>query len=377
MTTAFLNGPVLTDGDLRDGLAVVVADGFIREIVPAEHLDPGIRERFDLEGDCLLPGFIDVQVNGGGGVLFNEEPTLEGITAIAKAHRRKGTTGLLPTLISDDLDVIRQGLAATRAAIEQGVPGVLGIHIEGPFLNRDRRGAHDAGRIRKLDWPTLDALEPLDNGATLLTLAPETLEPGMIRTLVSKGFIVSAGHSNATFEQVEAAAAEGLTGFTHLYNAMSQLTAREPGMVGAALRMSHAWCGLIADGHHVSPASADIAWRCKGTERLMLVTDAMPNAGTSLTEFMLQGRRIVVADGVCKTEDGTLAGASLDLAAAVRNMMAMTGCSLAEAVAMASSTPAAFLGLAQERGTIAPGLRADFVVADTGLNTLRTIAGGG
>lgn len=374
--TTFANGWILTGDKLRRDLAVTVQDGLIAEVGPADGLDQASGKHIDLEGNHLLPGFIDVQVNGGGGVLFNDKPSLEGVVTLAEAHRRMGTTGLMPTLISDHLEVIHHGLAAVREAIEQGIPGVLGIHIEGPFLCRERRGVHDAERIRRLRWETIDELEPLNHGCTLMTLAPDQVEPGMIRALVDKGFVICAGHSNATYEQVAAAAAEGMRGFTHLYNAMSPLTSREPGMVGAALSMEDAWCGIIADGHHVSAPSVKVAWRCKGKRRLMLVTDAMPNAGTDLSEFDLQGKRITVDNGVLKDESGTLAGAALDLGTAVRNMMNMTACSLPDAVAMASATPAAFLGLSRKRGAIAPGMHADLVVVDGGLNVINTMIGG-
>ena len=371
-----VNGRVLVDGELREGLAVFVRDGVIDEILPAETIGRRPAEPGDLAGKWLLPGFIDVQVNGGGGVLFNDEPTVEGITEIAAAHRKLGTTGLLPTLISDHLEVVHRGLAAVRAAIKQRIPGVLGIHIEGPFLNPERRGVHDPQRICRLQWEAIDELEPLDNGRTLMTLAPDQVERGMIRKLVDKGFIICAGHSNATYAQVMAAVDEGMRGFTHLYNAMSPLTARAPGVVGAALALKDTWCGIIADGYHVSPASLKIALQCKGRDRLMLVTDAMPNAGTDLGEFNLQGKRITVAEGILRDESGTLAGAALDLGAAVRNIMAMTACSLADAIAMASATPAAFLGMADQRGVISPGRRADLVVASPGLNVVSTVIGG-
>lgn len=371
-----VNGRVLVDGELREGLAVFVRDGVIDEILPAETIGRRPAEPVDLAGKWLLPGFIDVQVNGGGGVLFNDEPTVEGITEIAAAHRKLGTTGLLPTLISDHLEVVHRGLAAVRAAIKQRIPGVLGIHIEGPFLNPERRGVHDPQRICRLQWEAIDELEPLDNGRTLMTLAPDQVERGMIRKLVDKGFIICAGHSNATYAQVMAAVDEGMRGFTHLYNAMSPLTARAPGVVGAALALKDTWCGIIADGYHVSPASLKIALQCKGRDRLMLVTDAMPNAGTDLGEFNLQGKRITVAEGILRDESGTLAGAALDLGAAVRNIMAMTACSLADAIAMASATPAAFLGMADQRGVISPGRRADLVVASPGLNVVSTVIGG-
>jgi len=373
---AYINCRVLQEQASHDGLAVIVSDSTITGITRADELAQHEYDIVDLDGNYLLPGFIDIQVNGGGGVLFNDSPNLDGIRTIAKAHRQFGTTGLLPTLISDELDIIEQGVAAVNAAIEEGVPGILGIHIEGPFLSSERHGIHDITKLQRLTGAIIRGLQPVDNGCSVLTLAPETVEPVMIRQLVDKGFIVCAGHSNATYNQVSTAIDHGLSGFTHLYNAMSQLSAREPGMVGAALDHDNTWCGIIADGHHVSSASLRIAYRCKGPEKLMLVTDAMPPVGSADDIFQLMGNRIAVKDGVCVDASGTLAGAALDMASAVRHMMQASACSLAEASSMASTSAAAFLGLQHRTGTISSGMRADFVVLDEQLHAIKTIIGG-
>ena len=376
VTTAYINGRVLADGRLRDDLAVITRGALIARVQPAgEPVEAGART-IDLAGDYLLPGFIDVQVNGGGGVLFNDRPDLDGICAIAEAHRPFGTTGLMPTLIRDDLDVVRQGLAAVEQAIAEGVPGVLGIHIEGPFLNEARRGVHDAGKLRQLTRDTVDELEPLPNGPTMLTLAPETIDPVLISELSAKGFIVCGGHSDARQADVRQALQNGMRGFTHLYNAMSQLTAREPGMVGQALAHADSWCGIIADGHHVAPASLDIAWRCKGTRRLMLVTDAMPCVGSADPSFVLLGKEVTVRGGVCVDSEGTLAGTAIDMAAAVRTMADLSGCSFADACTMASATPAEFLGVGDRRGAIREGLFADLVIMDRDQRVKQTVIAG-
>lgn len=361
-TTAYINGKVLSDGEMRDGLTVITRAGRIGKVQGTGEDIPAEADIIDLAGDYLLPGFIDVQVNGGGGVLFNDQPTVEGIQAIAQAHRAFGTTGLLPTLISDDIEVVEKALAAAEEAIKRGIPGVLGVHIEGPFLNPERRGVHDKQKLRALTREIVDALEPLPNGPTLLTLAPETVEAEWIAELTKKGFIVCCGHSNATQEQVQQSLDHGLRGFTHLFNAMSPLTAREPGVVGQALADEKSWCGIIADGHHVAPVSLDVAFRCKGRDRLMLVTDAMPPVGSTEPAFLLLGERITVKDGVCQDERGTLAGAALDMATAVQKMSTLTSCSFADACTMASATPAAFLGIDDERGSIAEGRYADLVI---------------
>jgi len=357
---------------LCEGLAVVVHDGRIEEICLEDQLPTNGFEIRDLGGMLLLPGFIDVQVNGGGGILFNERTDVDGIRSIAEAHYQYGTTGFLPTLISDELDVVERALRASERAIDEGIPGVLGVHIEGPFLNPERRGVHDQNKLRRLTAETVASLKPLDNGKTVLTLAPEAVDRDAVANLVSNGFIVCAGHSNASYDETILALERGLRGFTHLFNAMSQLGAREPGVVGAALDDRDSWCGVIADFHHVNPASLRIAHRCKGADRLMLVTDAMPPVGSDMKQFRLLDKIVEVSDGVCRDQNGTLAGTALDMATAVRNMMNATGVSLPEAVNMASTSPAAFLRLGERVGSIDVGKRANFVVADDDLRVAMT-----
>lgn len=375
MITALVNGRVLRAGALRDGEAVLLDGERIAAIVPAGDV-PADAVRHDLDGAMLLPGFIDTQVNGGGGVLFNDTPSVEGIAAIGAAHRRYGTTGFLPTLISDDLDVIRHAVAAVDAAIEAGVPGVLGIHIEGPFLNVERRGIHRADKIRTLDDEGLAVLTSLKRGRTLVTLAPERTTPATIRRLADAGVIVAAGHSNATYEQAIAAVEAGATGITHLFNAMSPLTSRAPGLTGAALERPELICGIIVDGHHVSPTTLGIALRCKPPEQLMLVTDAMPSVGSDADHFVLQDRHITVRDGICRDADGTIAGSHLDMAAAVANAVKLLGAPIAAAARMAAYAPAAFLGLGENLGEIAPGYRADLVAVDAAFGVTETWIGG-
>src|SRR6185437_13588207 len=314
-----------------------------------------------------LPGFIDSQVNGGGGVLFNDSPNVETIRQIGHAHRHFGTTGFLPTLISADLEVVDRAIAAVRGALEARVPGVLGIHIEGPFLNVERKGVHDPAKLRELDTSAVGLLTSLRVGRTLVTLAPEMTKPEIIKKLAQSGVIVSAGHTNATYAEMTAALRNGLTGFTHLFNAMSQLTAREPGAVGSALESLDSWCGIIVDGQHTAPVVLRLALRCKPSRRFMLVTDAMPSVGTKARSFKLQGRNISVSGNVCIDEDGRLAGSNIDMASCVRNGISLLGISLPEAVRMASLYPAEFLGLSHELGRIEPGYRANLVVADVQL----------
>lgn len=375
MATALVNGRVLLQRGFASGQAVIVDAGRISAVVKEGAIPDGVRCH-DLGGGLLVPGFIDTQVNGGGGILFNESPTVEAIRIIGSAHRRFGTTGFLPTLISDDLSVIRAGIQAVDHAIAAGVPGVLGIHIEGPFLNEHRKGIHDAEKIRALDEEGFAVLTSLKSARTLVTVAPECTTPEMIRRLADAGVIVAVGHSNGRHRDMVAAIDAGLTGVTHLFNAMSPLGNREPGVVGAALESDRLWCGIIVDGHHVSPTTLKLALRCKPPERFMLVTDAMPSVGSATKEFVLQGKRISARDGVCFDERGTLAGSDLDMALAVRNAIELLDVDLEAALLMASGSPASFLGLHADYGLIAPGSRADLVLLDDRLVVRETwIAG--
>jgi N-acetylglucosamine-6-phosphate deacetylase len=370
MLLAFRNGRILTDAGIEPDRTLLVRNGRIEALSAAREVI-GADQVVDLQGQLLVPGFIDAQVNGGGGLLFNDDPTVETIAAIARAHRRFGTTGFLPTLISDDLDVVATAIEAVREAIARGVPGVLGIHIEGPFLNAERRGVHDASKLRALDGEAVKLLTRLHGGVTMVTLAPERTTPAYIRQLSEAGVIVSAGHTNATFAELQPAFAAGLRGFTHLFNAMSPLGNREPGAVGAALAHDASWCGLIVDGHHVHPEVMKLALRAKRHDRFLLVSDAMPSVGAEKKDFVLNGRPITVADNRCVDPEGRLAGADLDMATAVRNAVSMLGLDVVDAVRMASINAAEFLGL-RDVGRIAPGQRANLVRLDGDLQVIET-----
>lgn len=361
---ALTNARVLTDDGFRADRAVLLQGGRILDVVDHDDARVGGATRHDLGGGMLLPGFIDCQVNGGGGSLFNDSPDVATIAAIGRAHRRFGTTSFLPTLISDDLGVVAAAIAAVDAAIAAKLPGVEGIHIEGPFISQARKGAHDSAHIRALSAEHVALLSSLRRGRTLVTLAPERASAEAIARLHEAGVVIAAGHSNATYAQIVEALAHGVRGFTHLFNAMSPLQSREPGVVGAALHDSDSWCAIIVDGWHVHPVTLQIALASKRHERFMLVTDAMPSVGTDLASFLLQGRPIEVVDGRCIDEQGTLSGSALDMASAVRNAVSMLGLSIETAVRMASTYPARFLGLDGELGRIAPGYRANLVLAD-------------
>jgi N-acetylglucosamine-6-phosphate deacetylase len=360
---AIVAGTVFDGARLHRDRAVIVDGTRIAALVPNGELPPGMAVHVLPEGAWLAPGFIDCQVNGGGDVLFNDAPTPETIDRIAVAHLRYGTTALLPTLISDTPAKMQAAMGAVREAAKAN-PGVLGIHLEGPFLSPHKPGVHNPALFRVPDAEDAAALVAgrAGLGAMLVTLAPEQAPPGFIRRLAEAGIRVALGHSAATYAETRAALAEGLTGFTHLFNAMPQLSSREPGPIAAALEADSAWFGMIVDGHHVAPAMLRLALR--GAAHPMLVSDAMPPVGGHKPGFLLGGIEIAVRDGRCARADGTLAGAAIAMADAVRNSVALLGVPLTDALRFASAEPAAFLGLADTLGRIAPGYRADLVAFD-------------
>lgn len=364
MTLTALAGAriVLADRIVADQALLIDGERIVG-LAPLDALPAGC-DRQELAGGWLLPGFIDTQVNGGGDVLFNDRPDVEGIRAIATAHRQFGTTGLLPTLISDHAEVVDAALAAGEAALAQGVPGVLGLHIEGPHLNPAKKGIHDQSRFTRIDAQVVARLAAPTPGRRIVTIAPELAPVGAVAALTEAGVLVCAGHSLADYDQTRAALAEGLAGFTHLFNAMTQFSSREPGMVGAALEDRSTHFGLIVDGLHVHPASLRVALMARGVEGAMLVTDAMPPVGGQGLDFTLMGTPITVTNGDCRGPDGTLAGSGLSMIAAFNNAIAMLGLDMITASRMASGNPARFLRLDHETGTIAPGLRADLVHLD-------------
>src|SRR5262245_13966919 len=291
-------------------MAVIVAGANIADVVPTAELPSTMSVRAMPAGAWLAAGFIDLQVNGGGDVLFNDQPTADCVRAIAAAHRKFGTTALLPTLISDSPEKPLLALTTINDLVGRE-PAVLGLHLEGPFLSREKPGVHDQRYIRSPDAADLAVLTAPRDGALLVTLAPEVVPRGFISRLVSAGVRVSLGHSMATYGQTCAAMAEGLTGFTHLFNAVRPLSSREPGPIARALESSEAFYGIIVDGFHVDPVMLRLALR--GLGKPMLVTDAMPPLGGSRSNFNLNGQKVAVRQGRCATEDGTLAGTTLGM----------------------------------------------------------------
>ena len=366
MLQAIVNGCIFDGESVHEHKAVLIEGEHIVAVVDPEQVPADIGASYDLEGGTLIPGFIDLQVNGGGGVLFTAAPTVDSLRTIGAAHRQYGTTGFLPTLITTRFDVMRDAVSAVAEAIAIGTPGVLGLHLEGPFLSPERKGVHDAGKFCQLDQTGFDILTSLQVGSTVVTLAPELTSPQMISRLVEEGVIVCGGHSGATYAQTRDALAQGLSGFTHLYNAMTPLQSREPGMVGAALADDDSWFGIIADGHHIHPAAFSVAVAAKKRGGALLVTDAMPTVGSPDTSFILDGKTIVASEGRVTNAEGTLAGSDLNMLAAVNNAAEFARLDWFEAVRMASVYPAKALGLERELGAIKPGFRASLLALDRG-----------
>ncbi|NNU14719.1 N-acetylglucosamine-6-phosphate deacetylase [Parvularcula sp. ZS-1/3] len=361
---------LLRDGSLKDH-ALILSGGVIDAIAELRDVPSDI-ETVDLGGLTIAPGFIDLQVNGGGGVLFNDAPTKDSAVAIAEAHRPYGTTSLLPTLISDTTAKIEAARGAIDEALGEGMPGIIGLHLEGPFLAPEKRGIHDDRHFLPLTEDFASGLTAPKGGSLMVTLAPECTTPGAIAALTRNGAIVSAGHTVADYETTRAAISSGVTSFTHLFNAMPQMVSRQPGPIAAALE-SGAWCGLIADGHHVSDAMLRLAIRAKSDGCCYFVTDAMSTVGSDSKSFSL-GEKTIREDAGKLTDDaGTLAGSALTMIDAVRHGCQRLGLSLHDAVRMASTEPARLLGIDHQRGLLAPGRRADLVLLDHDLSIVSVL----
>lgn len=367
-----LVGARIFDGEgFLDDHAVLIEGAYISAVIGRTDVPAGVTLR-NLGGGTLAPGFIDVQVNGGGGALLNDDPSVDTVRRIATSHRAFGTTAMLPTVITDAPSVLIRAIAAVREARVQGVPGVLGIHIEGPFLDIARKGAHAARFIREMTAADIEQMATADCGTVMLTLAPNRVTPDLIRILSGRGVLVSLGHSDATYAEAQAALSAGARAFTHLYNAMSQMTGREPGMAGAALADHDSFVSVIADGHHVHDAALRVAFAAKPHDRMMLISDAMPPAAGGPDHFELQGRRVMRENGRLQLEDGTLAGSNLTMDVAVRYCVNVLGMGLEKALLLASANPASFLRMDHRLGRIAKGFLASLVHLDEDLRVRET-----
>lgn len=374
-----LRGARIFDGSRwHDDKVLLFTGGRITGVTPPDSLPAGT-DPIDADGLLAVPGFIDLQVNGGGGVLLNDRPDADGIRTICQAHSKFGTTALLPTLITDTREITAAAIAAGREARLAEVPGFLGLHLEGPHLSVARKGAHDPALIRPMEEADFEGMIACAGAfeAMMVTVAAESVMPAQVSALAQAGITVSLGHSDTGYGTVRELAGAGARTVTHLFNAMSPLGHREPGMVGAALDIGSLHAGLIADGYHVDPVSMGIALRAKnGPGRIFIVTDAMSTIGTDLETFTLNGREIYRKDGRLTLADGTLAGADIDMLSSVLFVHRQLGLPLEEALRMAALYPAEAIRADHRKGSLKPGHDADFVLLTQDLTLHSTWIGG-
>jgi len=371
MTTLIISANQIFDGDmLHDQAQLTITDGLVSAIGAIDG-----QATTHING-LLCPGFVDLQVNGGGGALLNTHPSVDGLNTIFNAHREFGTTAMLPTLITDTVEVMQRAADAIAQAIAQDCVGIIGVHFEGPHLSVAKKGAHSQEYIRGISDAEWAVLSRQDLGLVMVTLAPENVSPNDISRMVAMGIKVFLGHSNCDFASAQAALDAGASGFTHLFNAMSPFTSREPGMVGAALLNDSAVCGLIVDGHHVDYAACRLALKNKPPGSLVLVTDAMSVVGTDIERFDFFDRQVIRTGDKLNSTTGELAGSVLDMASALRNTVKHLGVSLEEALRMASRYPAQYLGLSASHGRLIVGARADFVALNDKLEVTRSWVAG-
>lgn len=339
----YQNAAIFNGKTLLYGHSLGVADGQTLTIIDNAAL-PSSADVIHLDGGVLTPGFVELQANGGGGVLFNDHPTLEGIQTILKAHRQFGTVAMLPTFITDTPDRLAQAMQAIREGIAQGVKGLIGGHFEGPFINVGKKGTHQPDFIRTPNSNDYDLYNATGLGNSLVTLAPECVPQDFIRHLSHQGFCINAGHTLASKDDMLNASQVGLGGVTHLYNAMPPLQGRNPAVIGSAANLG-LYCGIIADGIHSDAFSLHVAYRLMGKERLMLVTDSMHTIGApEIESFTLTGQTIFVKGDRLVNENGSLAGAHITMIQSVHNAIKLMQVSLCEALHMAVTTPATYIG---------------------------------
>lgn len=374
---ALVNGRIFTGYDILDDHAVVIADGIIDRVCPRAMLDAALPQQ-DMAGAFIAPGFIDLQLNGCGGVQFNDSPdalSVETLEIMQRANEKSGCTSFLPTLITSSDELMKQAVETMRAWLTTRQNQALGLHLEGPWLNREKKGTHNPALIRQPDPALVDYLCANADVITKVTLAPEQAGSEVIRQLGAAGIIVSAGHSNATYAEAKAGFSAGITFATHLYNAMSPFSGREPGLVGALFDSPDVYCGIIADGLHVNYANVRMAKRLKG-ERLILVTDATAPAGAAIDKFIFAGKTIYYRNGLCVDEHGTLSGSALTMIEAVQNSVEYCGIALDEALRMATLYPARAMGVEKQLGTVAAGKAANLTVFTRDYQIIKTFVNG-
>jgi len=374
---ALTHGRIYTGHEILDDHAIVIANGLIERICPQAGLPSGIEQR-SLNGAILAPGFIDVQLNGCGGVQFNDSPdavTVETLEIMQKANEKSGCTSYLPTLITSSDELMKQGIRVMREYLAKYPNQALGLHLEGPWLNIVKKGTHNPDFVRKPDHELVDFLCANADVITKVTLAPEMVPAEVITRLVDAGIVVSAGHSNATLKEAKVGFRAGITFATHLYNAMPYITGREPGLAGAIFDEADVYCGIIVDGLHVDLANVRNAKRLKG-DKLCLVTDATAPAGAHIDEFIFAGKTIYYRDGLCVDENGTLSGSALTMIEGVRNLVEHCGIALDEVLRMATLYPARAIGVDKQLGSLAPGMVANLTAFTRDYKITKTIVNG-
>ncbi|WP_442799012.1 N-acetylglucosamine-6-phosphate deacetylase [Pantoea vagans] len=374
---ALVNGRIYSGHEILDNHAVVVADGLIARVCPRESLPADIEQR-DMAGAIIAPGFIDLQLNGCGGVQFNDSLdalSIETLETMQRANEKSGCTSFLPTLITSSDALMKRAIEAMRAYLQKHQHQALGLHLEGPWLSKAKKGTHDPALIRLPDAAMVQYLCDNADVITKVTLAPENAGSDVIRQLTDAGIIVSAGHSNATYEEAKAGFSAGVSFATHLYNAMPAFAGREPGLIGALFDSPDVYCGIIADGLHVHYANVRNAKRIKG-DKLVLVTDATAPAGADISEFIFAGKTIYYRDGLCVDENGTLSGSALTMIEAVQNSVEHVGIALDEALRMASLYPARAMGVEKQLGSIEAGKIANLTVFTRDFKIIKTLVNG-
>lgn len=371
-----ITAPKFFDGtDFIEGQTLLVEDGYILGFVDESKFGDEW-ELLEYSEGVVAPGFIDWQVNGGGGVLFNNDTSLEAVDIMTSAHHRGGTTSLMPTFITDTYEQRKLALSVVSDSIVKGNKSVLGLHLEGPFFSVEKRGVHNEKLISQMSEEEHSWLCSISKVPLLLTLAPEKVDLNQILALAGAGVTVNIGHSNAESSLVKEALKYGIKGFTHLYNAMSAATGREPGVVGTALLDKLSWCGIIVDGHHVHPDMVALAHRLKEPGKLCLVTDSMATVFSDVKKFELYGETIKECDGRLVNREGRLAGSCISMIDAVRQTHQEVGLELGECLRMASLHSAQYLNQAGTLGRLSPRYRADMVHFDDEFTVLQTWVAG-
>lgn len=374
---ALTHGRIYTGHEILDDHAIIVANGLIERICPLADVPANVEQR-SVNGAILAPGFIDVQLNGCGGVQFNdtaEAVTVETLEIMQKANEKSGCTSFLPTLITTSDDLMKQGVRVMREYLAKHPNQALGLHLEGPWLNIVKKGTHNPGFVRKPDAELVQFLCDNADVITKVTLAPEMVDPAVITQLANAGIVVSAGHSNATAKEARVGFRAGISFATHLFNAMPYMSGREPGLTGAILDANEIYCGIIADGLHVDYINIRNAKRLKG-DKLCLVTDATAPAGANIEQFIFAGKTIYYRNGLCVDENGTLSGSSLTMIEGVRNLVNHANIALDEVLRMATLYPARAIGVDKQLGSIAPGKVANLTAFTHDFKIIKTIVNG-